>query len=60
MNNPKQSLRSKSGEHRQTEVGGPLNLQQNQDPHYISDPNLHYEQDWNPILTHNPLHVMGA
>ena len=57
---PKQSLRSKSAERRQTEVGGPSNPQQSQEPCYISDPNLHYEQNWNPIPTHNPLVVMGA
>ena len=60
MNNTKQSLRSKSSERRQIEVGWPSNPQQYPEPRYISDSNLHYEQDWNPIPIHNPLAVMGA
>ena len=60
MNNPKQTLRSKSCERRKIEVKGPSNPQQSQEPHYVSDPNLHYEQEWNPIPTHNHLTVMGG
>ena len=60
MNNPKQNRRSKSGEGRQTEVGGPSNPQQSQEPRFISDQNPHYEPDWNPIPVHNPLVVMDA
>ena len=37
-----------------------MNPQQNQEPRYISNPNLHYEQHWNPIPTHDPLVVVVA
>ena len=60
MNNQKQSLRSKSGERQQTEVGDPSNPQQSQKPRYTNNPNPHYAQEWTPIPTRNPLAVLGG
>ena len=60
MNNQKQNLRSKSGEHRRAEIEGTSKPQRNLEPRFISDLNPYHEQEWNQIPTHNPLAVMSA
>src|SRR5688572_11182655 len=55
MTNQKQASRSKSGERRLAKAGGFTNPPMNVENRFVSDPNPYTEQEWNPLLAHDPV-----